>query len=943
MDGQQFLEQFQAMQATIQQQQSQLEALSNLGGVTLPQPKEVKVAAPEYFSGNRKRSRTFLLQLKNVFRSQPQRFSKETTKVTYAISFLRDTAFDWIAPFLECDHEILEDFDKFEDRFKLAFGDTDRQRQAEQELLRLKQKGRSASALVSDFQRLSMEVKWSSEALFSIFYQALNDEVKDEICKCDRPLTIDEYYKLAIRIDNRLFERRQERKSSSCSYKPSLYPVQTTQVNHKSTDSDAMVIGATNARGPLSIQEKQRRRRDGLCMYCGSGEHLLDACSIRPKGSKSTSQMKSSHRLVGETQNRDKSIRLYTPLQILLSGHKSHEVTAFVDSGSDCSFIDEDLVHILKLKPHPLKNLLTFEVIDGNPLPSGGSTSYVNCSLKIMSTKFRCKLFTIKTPHSPIVLGLDWLQRFNPDINWEALTLSLSNNAAENVQFQTDQADGKCKQNSNSAVEESCIASMTLEESFPDDNPAENMEDEVISTSEELEKIRAILPSEYHDFITVFSKDESEILPEHRKYDIAIEIQKDKKIPWGPIYALSNPELEALKTYIDENLAKGFIRPSSSPAGASLFFVKKKNGDLRPVVDYRALNSITVKNRYPLPLIQEMLHHFSKAKIFSKIDLRGAYNLVRVREGDEWKTAFRCRFGHYEYRVMPFGLTNAPAVFQYLMNDILHEYLDIFCIAYLDDILIFSETEEEHTIHVRKVLQCLKDNLLYAKLEKCKFSVRNIDFLGYSISDTGIGMDLARIDSIVSWPSPTSVKELQSFLGFSNFYRMFIANYSLITTPLLHLLKKSVKFEWTPDCEEAFKRLKKSFTSAPILRHPDTTQPFIVETDSSDYALGGILSQFLDGVLHPVAFYSRKLSSAEVNYEIYDKELLAIIACFSQWRALLLSNSSPITVYTDHRNLLYFSSAKKLNRRQVRWSLFLSDFNFNIVYRAGKEGESLMH
>jgi hypothetical protein len=199
---------------------------------------------------------------------------------------------------------------------------------------------------------------------------------------------------------------------------------------------------------------------------------------------------------------------------------------------------------------------------------------------------------------------------------------------------------------------------------------------------------------------------------------MGIELQPDTSPPWGPIYPLSTPELEALRSYLDENLAKGYIRPSKSPAAAPIFFVKKKSGELRPVVDYRGLNKITVKNRYPLPLINEMLTRFTKAKYFTKIDLRGAYNLVRIKPGDEWKTAFRTRFGLFEYLVMPFGLTNAPSVFQYLMNDIFRDLLDVFCVIYLDDILIYSETLEEHKIHVATILERLQAHHLFAKLEK---------------------------------------------------------------------------------------------------------------------------------------------------------------------------------------------------------------------------------
>jgi len=413
-------------------------------------------------------------------------------------------------------------------------------------------------------------------------------------------------------------------------------------------------------------------------------------------------------------------------------------------------------------------------------------------------------------------------------------------------------------------------------------------------------------------------------------------LEPGKQPLFGPIYNLSEPELKTLKEYIDENLAKGFIQPSKSPAGAPVFFVKKKDNSLRPVIDYRNLNSITIKNRYPLPLISELLNRLGKAKIFTKIDLRGAYNLVRIKPGDEWKTAFRCRYGHFEYLVMPFGLTNAPAFFQHLMNDVFREHLDHFVIIYLDDILIYSDSLEDHTEHVKLVLSILRKHGLYAKLEKSSFHQTQVEYLGFIISPSGITMDPSKTSTIKAWPTPLSVKDIQSFLGFANFYRRFIPNFSKLALPLTSLTKKSTTFLWTSAAQQAFDSLKEIFTSAPILIHPDTSKPFYLETDASGYALAGILSQTHAGNLHPISYWSRQMSSAERNYPVYDQELLAIYASFQHFRPFLLGAQHRITVYTDHKNLIYFSKANLLNRRQANWSTFFADYDFEILYRPGK-------
>ncbi len=446
------------------------------------------------------------------------------------------------------------------------------------------------------------------------------------------------------------------------------------------------------------------------------------------------------------------------------------------------------------------------------------------------------------------------------------------------------------------------------------------------------------IPEPYRDLKEVFSKVKADKLPPHRLTDCKIVLQKDATLHYGPIYPLSEQENEALKDYIEENLKKGFIRESESPAGYPVLFQKKKDGSLRLCVDYKKLNAVTVRNSYPLPLITDIIEHVKGANYFTKLDLRSAYNLIRIREGDEYKTAFRTKYGHYEYLVMPFGLTNAPATFQSFINSVLRQYLEKFVILYLDDILIYSKTLEEHIQHVRTVLKTLLDNNLYAKPKKCEFHKPKVEFLGHVISGNGIATDPNKIKSVEEWPTPKSVKDVQRFLGLCNYYRRFVENFAFIARPLHNLTKKNVKFIWSKDCEKAFQELKKRLITSPILMHPDTQKPFIVECDASNFAIGAILSQKDDeGKLHPVAYYSRSLNNAELNYSITEKELLAIKCAFSTWRHLLLGAKYQVTVFTDHRNLLYTLGGKVGNQRQHRWHLFFQEYNFQLIYRQGRK------
>src|SRR5882724_8197643 len=416
-----------------------------------------------------------------------------------------------------------------------------------------------------------------------------------------------------------------------------------------------------------------------------------------------------------------------------------------------------------------------------------------------------------------------------------------------------------------------------------------------------------------------------------------IELESDTLPPVGPVYSMSELELRALREYLDEMLGKGFIRSSNSPIGAPVLFAKKKDGSLRLCVDYRKLNRLTRRNRYPLPLIGNLLDQLRSAKVFTKIDLRARYNNVRIAEGHEWLTAFRTRYGAFEYLIMPFGLTNAPSTFQHFMNDIFSDMTDICVVIHLDDIMIFSNSLAEHQVHVWNVLQRLREHNLHAKPEKCSFHTDSVEYLGFIISPSGISMDPSKGCVIRDWPVPRNLKELQSFLGFANFYRHFIHQYSSIVSHLTRLTHKDTPFIWSSNAHSSFTLLKDTFSDAPILIHFNPTLPTILETDSSDYAISGILSQPQpDGSLRPVAFHSRTMQPAERNYDIYDKELLAVVDCFRSWRSYLEGAAQTTVVLSDHRTLEYFATSKQLSRRQARWSELLSGFDYVIRYRPAK-------
>ena len=461
-------------------------------------------------------------------------------------------------------------------------------------------------------------------------------------------------------------------------------------------------------------------------------------------------------------------------------------------------------------------------------------------------------------------------------------------------------------------------------------------------TQAHVDKPERQVPNQIRHFKDQFDNDKAGILPEQGKGDHAIDLMEGKEPPFMPLYNLSQTELAELRRYIDDALAKGWIRHSVSPAGAPILFVPKKDGGLRLCVDYRGLNAVTVKNRHPLPLITETLDRLSGAKKFTKLDLKDAYHRIRIKRGDEWKTAFRTRYGHFEYQVLPFGLANAPATFQAYINQALRGLVDVICVVYLDDILIFSNEPAEHWRHVEMVLERLRAYGLYVNLKKCEFATKQVEFLGFIVSTDGVSMDTERVRTIEEWPQPRTYREVQVFLGFVNFYRRFVYHYSHIVAPLTGLLKgssqgkKSGPFEWPLEAAQAFRQLKQIFTTTPLLHHYDPSKKVRVETDASVFGIAAILSQpDENGHWRPVAFWSRKLIPAEQNYETHDQELLAIVASFKQWRHYLEGSSHPIEVWSDHNNLRGFMGVKELNQRQARWAIKLAAYDFEIFHRPG--------
>jgi len=365
-----------------------------------------------------------------------------------------------------------------------------------------------------------------------------------------------------------------------------------------------------------------------------------------------------------------------------------------------------------------------------------------------------------------------------------------------------------------------------------------------------------------------------------------------------------------------------------------VFFVGKKDGSKRMVMDYYNLNGQTVKNNYPLPLIIELINNMGSKKVFTKMDLRWGFNNVRIKEENEWKEAFIMHIGSFEPTVMFFGMTNSLATFQAMINEILRDLINKGKVAaFVDDMLVGTETEEGHDEIVEEILRRLEENDLYVKLEKCVWKVKRIEFLGVVIGPNGIEIEAEKVDGVCNWPQLRNVKDVRKFLGLANYYRRFIKNFARIARLMNVLTWKEEKWWWEEAQQKAFEELKEIFTSKPVLATPDLDKEFRVEADASNYATGGVLlMKCSDEKWRPVTFISKSLSDMERNYEIHDKEILAVIRCLEAWRYFLEGVVKKFEIWTDHKNLEYFMKAQKLNRRQARWALYLSRFDFMLKH-----------
>ena len=589
--------------------------------------------------------------------------------------------------------------------------------------------------------------------------------------------------------------------------------------------------------------------------------------------------------------------------------------------------------------------------IDGTNNQAGMLTHYVDLSVRTGKREEIMRFLITSLGNEDLILGYPWLTTFEPQFNWTngVIDTSYLPVVVRSLNWNTLKicpVIAAVNTEKDEALPVTRIQRIHIQEELAQESNAwANISTELAQKAGQYTQSVAI-PPQYQQYAKVFDEKASHRLPAHQPWDHTIDLKPDAPASLNcKVYPLTVKEKEALRKWLDEELRKGYITKSKSPYASPFFFIQKKDGKLRPVQDYRKLNQYTIRDTYPLPLIPDLIQQIEDTWVFTKFDIRWGYNNIRIKEGDQWKAAFKTCFRTFQPEVMYFRMSNSPPTFQTFMNMALapvqdkHRPLNTEILDYMDDILIASKgtsTIEDHRAAVRDVLQVLENYDLFLKPKKCVWESPRVDYLGLILEKGVTRMDPAKIAGVRDWPTPTTVKQVCSFLGFCNFYRAFIRGFSHLAKPLNNLTKKDVPWTWGEEQQTAFDTLRKRITEEPVLIQPDLNKPFEIEVDSSGFARGAVLLQRgTDNKKHPIGFYSQTLTDAEWNYPIKDLEFSAIVHALLHWRPFLAGSPHDIIVHTDHANLTAWTQPQKISHRVARLVQALEEFPIKLKHISG--------
>ncbi|CAH9095580.1 unnamed protein product [Cuscuta europaea] len=903
------------------------------GGATinLAHTPKIDYPKPSKFHGVRdaKEVENYLWQMEQYFDNL--NLEDETARIKTATSYLADTAMLWWRrrhADIERGVARIDTWDDFKKELKRHFYPENVVFEARKKLRELKQRG-TIRDYVKDFTTLMLQIpNLSQEDLLFYFVDGLQSWAKQEVQRRNVQ-TVDE----AIAAAESLMDF-QHHSYGEASKRKDKNPVKGGGERHDN-------VGKENPRksffkrGDKSLgrEEYEAKKKSfvpkGGCFVC-KGPHTVKDCPKLGSLSAIVEQQ--------EAEARDEETSKMGSLQILnalkakpmptttskglmyVEAYINGKPTrALVDTGATHNFVTEEEAKRVGLQWSRGEGWL--KTVNAKAQPLNGVARGVN--LRLGAWKGQVDFSVAPMDDFKVVLGMDFLRQVTaipmPSFSTVCILEKGSPCMIPTLETPNERPSGAKTLSAMQVAKGVKKGEPTFLAVLKVDDETEGPTDIPPLIQAVLEENKDVMPAKLPDK-----------LPPRREVGHKIELEPGAKPPAMAPYRMSPSELEELRRQLDELLGTGKMRPSKAPYGAPVLFQKKHDGTLRMCVDYRALNKVTIKNRYPIPLIADLFDRLGGAKIYTKMDLQKGYYQVRIAEGDEPKTACVTRYGSFEWLVMPFGLTNAPATFCTLMNKIFQPYLDRFVVVYLDDIVVYSNSMEEHVEHLRIIFQVLRENELYVKKEKCMFATEEVHFLGHVIGHGKLMMDMGKIRAIVEWEAPTKVTELRSFLGLINYYRRFIEGYSKRAAPLTDLLKKGKTWEWSDLCQEAFDDLKAAVSQEPVLALPDFDKPFEVQIDASDFAIGGVLMQ----ERHPIAFESRKLNETERRYTVQEKEMTAVVHCLRVWRHYLLG--AKFIIKTDNVATSYFQTQKKLSPKQARWQDFLAEFDYTLEYKPGK-------
>lgn len=878
----------------------------------------LSVQPPKFHGSPRENILTWLFQVENIF--QAKRVT-DSDRLLYVSSLLADSALMWyqnlFQAIAEGSHPPLRSWAQFVLLIRTAFQPPNQQLQLRNNLRNLRQSS-SVQDYVFRFRNIVNQVRDMSEMdKVAYFISGLRGQTKAEI-GYRAPEVLEDAMKLALTYDTAMFHNQQSSaghdvnnsRRNPASTPMEIGTIQRQRPRPNPSHSKKSAPSNSSSKSKFCTKHQLAGHSDSECRAFPSRNHVSANASIISAAEENSTEKSTTYLSLINGQQRD---LLTTP-----GTANGNHALFLVDSGASFDYVSQSFVQkhsfeVQKASQVPVR------VADGTLYNSDKVSKSVKLRIGAFEDTLTLRVFPLLT--CDIILGLPWLYKHNPSIDWRSNTLTIY---GDRDTFTI--ASNRSRPSATTALDVNDICTLATED------PMQELllVDVAHPTTQQL---TPPLKSLLEKFSPVFTE-ELQYMPPERPQKHSILLNPGTTPICLPTYRMSPLELDELRRQLDSLLNKGFIEPSSSPWGAPILFAKKKDGSLRLCVDYRALNAVTVRNSFPPPRIDELFDRLHGATVFSRLDLSSGYYQIAMDSNDVEKTAFRTRYGHYQFKVMPFGLTNAPATFMSLMNQVFYDYVDDFIIIYLDDILVYSRNDQQHLAHLEKVLQRLQNHQLYVKMSKCAFFLSSIQFLGHVVSGNGISVDPSKTAAITEWAAPTTLKQLQGFLGLAGYYRRFVPQFASVALPLTALLKKDQPFTWTAKEESAFQLIKRLLVSPPILILPDFSRPFILQCDASALAVGGVLMQDTEKGEAAVCYESKKLNKHESNYPAHELETLAIIHCLKTWRCYL--EGSKVIIRTDHQSLRFLTTQANLSRRMTRWVEFMQRFDFTIVYIKGE-------